>query len=139
MSQITFRQVSADEARIHDADGDYVGDVFRQADVLDAGQHLYVIHLADDPRGWVRVHRPRSRIRAVAAGASPTLIPLLARDAGKDKRNGGRAWGERSSCPSCSSILSRVLTTATLRVLRSLRSLRPGPRRSKAGRERRRP
>ena len=65
MSRITFRQLSADEARIHDADGDYVGDVFRQPDILDAGRHLYVIHLVDDPRGWVRVH-DRSRIREVA-------------------------------------------------------------------------
>ena len=65
MSQITFRQVSADEARIYDADGDYVGDVLRQPDILEAGRHLFVIHLAEDPRGWVRVHS-RDRIRAVA-------------------------------------------------------------------------
>ena len=64
-STITFTRVGEDEARIHDADGDYVGDVFRQADVLNAGRHLFVIHLADDPRGWVRVHE-RSRIREVA-------------------------------------------------------------------------
>ena len=65
MSQITFRKVSADEARIYDAGGDYVGDVFRQPDILEAGRHLFIIHLAEDPRGWVRVHS-RDRIRAVA-------------------------------------------------------------------------
>ena len=75
MRQINFRQVSADEARIHDADGDYVGDVFRQPDILEAGRHLFVIHLADDPRGWVRVH-DRSRIREVAQHRLDTH-PLL--------------------------------------------------------------
>ena len=65
MSQIIFRQVSADEARIHDADGDYVGDLFRHPDILHQGEYFYVIHLADDPRGWVRVH-DRSRVREVA-------------------------------------------------------------------------
>ena len=65
MSQITFRQVSADEARIYDADGDYVGDVFRHPDILHRGQHFYVVHLSEDPRGPVRVHE-RSRIREVA-------------------------------------------------------------------------
>ena len=49
------------------------------------------------------------------------------------------ASGERRLYPSCCSIVTHVLATATLRVLRSLRSLRPGPRRSKASRESRRP
>ena len=75
MSRITFSQVSANEARIYDADGDYVGDVFRQPDVLEAGRHLFVIHLADDPRGWVRVHE-RRRIREVAQHRLDTH-PLL--------------------------------------------------------------
>ena len=64
-STITFTRVGDDEARIRDADGHYVGDVFRQADVLNAGRHLFVVHLSEDPRGWVRVH-DRSRIREVA-------------------------------------------------------------------------
>ena len=75
MSRITFRQVSADEARIYDADGDYVGDVFRQPDILDPRRHLYVIHLAEDPRGWIRVH-DRSRIREEAQRRLDTH-PLL--------------------------------------------------------------
>ena len=75
MRQITFRQVNADEARIYDAEGDYVGDLFRQSDVLEAGRHLYVIHLAEDPRGWVRVH-DRSRIREEAQRRLDTH-PLL--------------------------------------------------------------
>ena len=64
-STITFTRIGDDEARIHDADGDYVGDLFRHPDILHQGEYFYVIHLADDPRGWVRVHE-RSRIREVA-------------------------------------------------------------------------
>ena len=44
-STVTFTRVGNDEARIHDADGDYVGDLFRQRDVLEPGEHFYVIHL----------------------------------------------------------------------------------------------
>ena len=64
-STITFTRVTDNEARIHDADGDHVGDLFRQRDILDVDGHFYVIHLSEDPRGWVRVH-DRSRIREVA-------------------------------------------------------------------------
>ena len=64
-STITFTRVGDDEARIYDADGDYVGDVFRHPDILHRGQHYYVVHLSEDPRGWVRVH-DHSRIREVA-------------------------------------------------------------------------
>ena len=63
-SQITFRRVGADEARIFQ-DGDHVGDVYRQRDILDPESSLYVIHLDEDPRGPVRVH-DRARIRDAA-------------------------------------------------------------------------
>ena len=66
-SQITFRRTSADEARIHDADGDHVGDLFRHPDILHPGSSYFVIHLDEDPRGPVRVHE-RSRIREVTLG-----------------------------------------------------------------------
>ena len=64
-STITFTRVGPDEARIHGADGDHVGDLFRQPDILEAGSFYFVIHLDEDPRGPVRVHE-RSRIREVA-------------------------------------------------------------------------
>ena len=64
-STITFARVADDEARIHDADGDYVGDLFRHPDILHPGSFYFVIHLAEDPRGPARVH-DRSRIREVA-------------------------------------------------------------------------
>ena len=63
-SQITFGRVNADEARIYQ-DGEHVGDLYRQPDVLDPASHYYVIHMDEDPRGPVRVHE-RSRIREVA-------------------------------------------------------------------------
>ena len=63
-STVTFTRVGNDEARIHDADGDYVGDLFRQRDILNPASSFFVIHLSDDPRGPVRVHE-RSRIREV--------------------------------------------------------------------------
>ena len=64
-STVAFTRVGPDEARIHDADGDHVGDLFRQPDILKAGSFYFVIHLTEDPRGPVRVH-DRSRIREVA-------------------------------------------------------------------------
>ncbi len=65
MSRITFKRVTPQESRIYDADGDCVGEVHRQPDILNPGKHYYVIALDEDPRGWVRVF-DRSRIRDVA-------------------------------------------------------------------------
>ena len=65
MGSISSRRVTPEESRIYDADGDYVGDVFRQDDILNAGQAFYVLHLDEDPRGPRRVHE-RHRIREVA-------------------------------------------------------------------------
>ena len=75
-STVTFTRVSNDEARIHDVDGDYVGDLFRQRDILNPASSFFVIHLSDDPRGPVRVHE-RSRIREVTQEllASHPLMP----------------------------------------------------------------
>ena len=63
MSGIAFRRIAPDEARIV-LDGDHVGDVYRQDDVLLPGSHFYVVHLDEDPRGPRRVH-DRNRIREV--------------------------------------------------------------------------
>ena len=63
-SQIAFNQISAAEARVYQ-DGDHVGDVFRQDDILNRGAVFYVVHLSEDPRGPVRVHE-RHRVREVA-------------------------------------------------------------------------
>ena len=67
MCQVTFKRITPEESRIYDADadGDHVGDVYAQDDILNPGARVYVVHLSDDPRGFVRVH-DRTRIRQVA-------------------------------------------------------------------------
>ena len=63
MSHITFKRVAPDEARIL-ADGEHVGDLYRQDDILKPGAVFYVVHLDEDPRGPARVHE-RACIRDV--------------------------------------------------------------------------
>ena len=63
-SDIRFRRVSENEARVYQ-DGDHVGDLYRQGDILNPGAVFYVLHLSEDPRGPVRVHE-RHRVREVA-------------------------------------------------------------------------
>ena len=65
MGSVTFKRLTPHESRIYDADGDHVGDVYRQDDVLVPGQVFYVLHFHEDPRGPRRVHE-RRRIRDVA-------------------------------------------------------------------------
>ena len=65
MGQVTFKRITSEESRIYDADGDHVGDVYAQDDILDPGRRVYLVHLSEDPRGFVRVH-DRARIRQVA-------------------------------------------------------------------------
>ncbi len=76
MSRVTFRQIAADQANIHDEDGDCVGEVFRYPDILRPGHLVYTIHYFEDPRGPVHVS-DRSRIRQVAEQrwASHPLLP----------------------------------------------------------------
>ena len=64
MSRIEFKRIAPHESRIYD-DGDCVGEVHRQRDILNPGEHYYVVHLTEDYRGPVRV-RERARIRDVA-------------------------------------------------------------------------
>ena len=65
MGSVTFKRITPRESRIHDADGDHVGDVYRQDDILAPGRVYYVVHLFEDPRGPKRVH-DRGRIRETA-------------------------------------------------------------------------
>ena len=55
MRAITFKAITAEEWRIHQG-GDYVGDVYCQADVLNAGKHYWVIHLHEYCRGPQRIY-----------------------------------------------------------------------------------
>ena len=65
MSRITFKRISPEHSNIYDDDGDFVGEVYSQPDILNPGARCFVVHLIEDPRGFVRVHE-RSRIREVA-------------------------------------------------------------------------
>ena len=65
MGSVTFKRLTPQESRIYDADGDYVGNVYRHDDILAPGRVYYVVHLYEDPRGPRRVH-DRDRIRDVA-------------------------------------------------------------------------
>ena len=65
MCQVTFKRIAPEESRVYDAEGDHVGDVYAQDDILNPGARVYVVHLSDDPRGFVRVN-DRARVRQVA-------------------------------------------------------------------------
>ena len=58
---ITFKRIAPHEARIYE-DGDCIGEIYRQRDILNADRHYYVCILDEDPRGSLRIH-DRSRIR----------------------------------------------------------------------------
>ena len=64
MSPVTFKRVTPRESRIY-SDGDHVGDVYRQDDILAPGRAVYILHFHEDPRGPRRVH-DRGRIRHLA-------------------------------------------------------------------------
>ena len=64
MDRVTFKRMNPHEARIYH-DGEYVGDVYRQRDILNPAESYFVIHLSEDSRSPVRVNR-RGRIREVA-------------------------------------------------------------------------
>ena len=65
MGSVTFKRITPREFRIYDADGDHVGDVYRQNDILSPGRVFWIVHLHEDPRGPRRVHE-RHRVRDVA-------------------------------------------------------------------------
>ena len=60
MPQITFRKIGEDEALIYH-NGELVGDLYRHDDPV-TGKPVYLVSLAEDPRGWAREH-DRARIR----------------------------------------------------------------------------
>ena len=63
MTDITFKRVAPHESRIY-LDGEPIGDVYRQDDILDRGARFWVIHLDKDWHGSQRVY-DRNRIRDV--------------------------------------------------------------------------
>ena len=63
-TDLTFKLAAPDEVRIY-RDGQHIGDIFKDEDILNPGQHHYLIWLAEDWRGWKRVTE-RSRLRETA-------------------------------------------------------------------------
>ncbi len=63
MTDITFKRIAPQESRIY-LDGEPIGEVYRQNDILNRGAHFWIIHLDEDWRGPQRVH-DRRRIREV--------------------------------------------------------------------------
>lgn len=59
---ITFGAVVDDEVRIY-LDGKLIGDIYKVESVLNPGTHDYLVHLAEDYRGWKRV-ADRGQLRA---------------------------------------------------------------------------
>ena len=51
---LTFKLAAPDEVRVY-RDGGYIGDIFKDEDILEPGRFHYLIWLADDFRGWKRV------------------------------------------------------------------------------------
>ncbi len=65
MTDIVFKRITPEESRVY-FDGDFIGEVHRQDDILNPGSHFYVAHLDEDPRGPIRIHE-RARIRETVA------------------------------------------------------------------------
>ena len=61
---IAFRRIDEHEALIV-ADGETVGGLYRQTDILGGGT-VYVVHLDEDPRGFRRIFE-RARIHDAVA------------------------------------------------------------------------
>ena len=69
MTDIAFKRTGEDEALIM-ADGETVGYLYRQSDMLGGGVS-YVVHLDEDPRGFRRIHE-RGRICEVVTSMVET-------------------------------------------------------------------
>ena len=60
-TDLSFERAAPDEVRIY-RDGEYIGDIYKDEDILAPGRHHYLIWLAEDWRGWKRVTE-RSQLR----------------------------------------------------------------------------
>ena len=53
-TDLTFTRTAPHEVRIY-RDGAYIGDIYKDEDILEPGRHHYLIWLSEDWRGWKRV------------------------------------------------------------------------------------
>ncbi len=87
MSGLTFRRIAPDESRVY-LDGDHVGDVYRQQDVLSPGSHFYMVHLDEDPAAVIaRLDKARAKYADIVLvhGGGPGVERIAAKWA---ERNG---------------------------------------------------
>ena len=63
-TDLTFALSAPDEVRIY-RDNEYIGDIYRDEDILEPGRFHFIVWLAEDWRGWKRVTE-RSQLRAIA-------------------------------------------------------------------------
>ena len=61
-TDLTFQLTAPDEVRVYRS-GEYIGDIYKDEDILNPGRFHYLIWLAEDWRGWKRVTE-RSQLRA---------------------------------------------------------------------------
>ena len=61
-TDLTFALSAPDEVRVYRG-GEYIGDIYRDEDILNPGRFHFIIWLAEDWRGWKRVTE-RSQLRA---------------------------------------------------------------------------
>lgn len=52
--RLEFHRTDEDEVSIY-RDGDLVGHIYKDEDVLNPGRHVYLIWLSEDRRGWKKV------------------------------------------------------------------------------------
>jgi len=71
MSRVTFRRIASDQANIHDENGECIGEIYRERDILNPARHHYIAWLTEDPRGSVRIH-DRCRIREIVEARART-------------------------------------------------------------------
>ena len=90
MTDIAFNRITPDESRVY-FDGDLVGEVHLQDNILKSGSHYYVCWLDEDHRGPVRIH-DRSSIREVVTRRGRCIDRR--RRAGQNRRRGPRRWRE---------------------------------------------
>ena len=62
-TDLSFQLTAPDEVRIYRNGTEYIGDIYKDEDVLQAGRFHFIIWLAEDWRGWKRV-TDRSQLRA---------------------------------------------------------------------------
>ena len=98
---LTFARTAADEVRIY-RDGEYIGDIYKDEDVLNPGRFHYLIWLAEDWRGCKRVTE-RRELRATVerwVERRGTRAPRRAPRAASARRCGaGRCRGGRRASP----------------------------------------